>query len=181
MPITSTVDGTVMPSGTDAFDPNNQLKAYQDGAAKYHKFRVYADITARDTDPLVTEGWRCYVLATDLEYLFDGTAWQPLPLDTVWANVTYAGSWSTSITVCRYRLTGSNMVELTGSAKSGTGLITTLPSGFRPVGTLYFNTMANAGQAQISVASTGAVTVLGYYSGGTNAIVSLDGIQFPIN
>lgn len=75
MPNTSTVDGTSMPSGTDAFNPNVQLKTYQDYAARYHNFRIYDDITARDADTLATEGWSCYVKSTDIFYRHNGTAW----------------------------------------------------------------------------------------------------------
>jgi len=67
-----------------------------------------------------------------------------------------------------------------GFMKSGAlGVVFTLPAGMRPLKTLYFDTIANAGVTQMSVSANGDVRVLSYLAGGTNASVSLNGIQFP--
>lgn len=75
MPTISTLDGSSMPTGTDAFDPNAQLKTYQDGVSPYHNFRIYDDTTERDADTLPIEGWGCYVISTKSVYRHNGSAW----------------------------------------------------------------------------------------------------------
>ena len=111
-------------------------------------------------------------------YSWTGAAWAAVAGDTGWT--AFPSAWATVFVAPRLRRLGSEVV-LTGSVGGGTGLIGTLPTGFRPTGTLYFITLANTGVAQITVAASGAVTVIGYVAGGTNAVVSLDGIRFPVS
>ena len=60
-----------------------------------------------------------------------------------------------------------------------TGVVFTLPVGMRPLKTLFFNTNANAGIAQLGVKANGDVSFMGFLAGGSNASVSLNGVQFP--
>lgn len=72
-------------------------------------------------------------------------------------------------------------VVLAGTMKSGTtGAFATLPTGFRPLGTLLFNvnSAAAGGVATITVSSAGVMTLTGYAAIGSNASVSLNGITF---
>lgn len=141
MPITSTVDGTAMPAGTDAFNPNVQLKAYQDGNAKYNKHRIYPDVTARDADTYPTEGWTCEVLTTDLRYRHNGTSWDVVGGGgtgtlTLGGTITVASGYTTklekngNIVTLAFTLQNS-AVTGTATIPSGT-TIATLPAGFRP-------------------------------------------------
>lgn len=75
MPYTA-ADGVQVPAGTDAFSPPTQFKAWSDKAATYHnryKVPTVSDMTSLTT---MTEGDRCYVLADDSEWYYNGTAWK---------------------------------------------------------------------------------------------------------
>ncbi len=106
--------------------------------------------------------------------------WVAVYYDSGWQAATLSGSWATVVGAPRYKLRGTEVI-LDGTIGGGSGAIMTLPTGYRPANTVYFMTAANTGVAQISVSAAGVVTLLGFYAGGTNVLVSLDGIRFPTN
>lgn len=74
-----------------------------------------------------------------------------------------------------YRKTADNMVHLEGLIKSGAdSLMFTLPSGYRPSETIYFNPRCSTGSYRITIASDGTVTP----SGSSSTWSSLSGISF---
>jgi hypothetical protein len=80
-----------------------------------------------------------------------------------------------------YRKSAIGQVFLRGLVKSGTApsvTIFTLPSGFRPAQQEIFMQASNLGQARVDVFTTGAVQVVSYIGSGSNAFVSLAGINF---
>ena len=97
-----------------------------------------------------------------------------------WTAPTLAGSWvryGDGALGPAYRRVGDE-VHVRGVVKSGSGTILTLPVGYRPVGICIYTVTAAAGVARIQVGTDGAVTVALYAAGGSNALVSLDGIRF---
>lgn len=196
--------------GTAAASPTVPSLAAFPGAIEIGRVLVPAGVTATNTGTTITQtasftamaggivnvrnateltAWTAldnsYALQMDTNSLYQRVSgsWILMLSEGPWVTATLAGSWSTLGAPFRYRRVG-DMVELTGSVKSGSGTITTLPPGFTTAGgsaTLYFITLANNGVAQIGIASTGVVSLLGLFAGGTNAIVSLDGVRFPVN
>lgn len=61
---------------------------------------------------------------------------------------------------------------------SQTGVMFTLPAGYRPRQTLIFTAWASGGLARVDVYPTGEVLLQGYTSGGNASYVSLSGISF---
>lgn len=98
--------------------------------------------------------------------------------DTGWlALPTLAGSWvvhnAGSYPLGYRRKNG--IVYLRGLIKSGSGLMFTLPAGFRPAYTKYLPAVANDAAAGLYVAGNGQVT----HVFGSNVWFSLDNITFP--
>ena len=119
--------------------------------------------------------------------VYDGTAWLSVASgDSGWINASLSGAWvsfdgGTTHAVPRYRKIGKT-VRLGGTAKSGAiGTIFTLDANYRPAKFFYALVMANSGALQISVAPSGVVSAVAYIAGGTNAIVSLEGVTFTVN
>lgn len=102
--------------------------------------------------------------------------------DTGWFNLVVGNSWVSfggAFVAPRYRRV-NGQVYVQGTIKSGsTGVIATLPVGCRPSATLVFITPANAGVADIRIATNGEITVFTYYAGGSNGIVGLNLPPFP--
>lgn len=72
-------------------------------------------------------------------------------------------------------------VDLSGTVKSGapgTLFVSALPTDAWPATTRIFLCAANAGVADVRISNAGVVSLSGYYAGGTNGIVSLDGIHY---
>lgn len=91
---------------------------------------------------------------------------------------TLAGTWVNFGGAYRnsgYWRDSSGTIHITGVVKNGgTGLIFTLPAGFRPSATLIFAITSNAVFGYIEVAAAGTVTAILY----NNTFVALDGISF---
>lgn len=102
-------------------------------------------------------------------------AWTAMTLTSSWAN------YSTGYQVAQY-WKSDGIVHIEGLIKSGSvgggSPFFTLPSGFRPSGILQFLGASSGGIADIRIYATGACYVYALFSG-TNASVSISGIQFP--
>jgi len=74
----------------------------------------------------------------------------------------------------------NGVVHLRGLIMNGTAgvPIFTLPVGYRPAGQELLSVVANVGGARVDVRTDGTIIVNSYFSGGTNAFMSLDGITF---
>ena len=99
-----------------------------------------------------------------------------------WVSPTLSGSWVAGESAPAYRLVGGT-VEMRGDMKSGSTGSTafTLPSECRPTwGDAYFLAVAGPGGARVIVSWTGVVVVQSYTGSGSNALVSLAGIRFPV-
>ena len=106
------------------------------------------------------------------------------PPSTAWATPTLTGSWvnhGAGVAPASYRRTGMH-VELQGAIKSGTLAVTafTLPVGFRPAAIHVFSVSCESGTARLDVTTDGSVIVRSYSGSGSNALVSLSGIRFPL-
>lgn len=93
-----------------------------------------------------------------------GNGWQAAPLESPWVN------YSNGYQVARYRRDGCDVVMeglvKTTSSVSGNVTIFTLPSGFRPSGSLVFPSVGSAGSPQqFNVYSTGGVSGMSLDSG----------------
>jgi len=100
-------------------------------------------------------------------------------------NVTYNGSWAdfgSPYEEVSYRLLADGTVQLRGLAKhattSTTGIVFTLPVGYRPAKTRHYKIDAGPGWAIITIASGGVVAIASYVSSGSAANVSFDGVSF---
>jgi hypothetical protein len=116
---------------------------------------------------------------------YTGSAWIPMnDGDTGWITPTLGNSWvsfdaGAVFDIPQYRLRGG-VVWLKGAMKSGTisAAAFTLPAGYRPLKKIQFAAVSNAFTAQFSVFANGDIQVTGYATGGSNAFVSLNGVQF---
>ena len=95
-----------------------------------------------------------------------------MDLEGSWASYNSTNWYSPSFT-----RTTAGVVELRGLVKSGSGIITTLPVGFRPRKQIIFPTLSGSGNslARVDVKTDGTVN---WVNGGDNSWVSLDGINF---
>ena len=99
---------------------------------------------------------------------------------TGWTGATLRNSWTNYLAgtaAAQYRKV-SDVVEVRGAVKSGSGVIFTLPAGLRPAMQETFYVYASPGGARVDAMPTGDVQVSAYVSSGTNALVSLAGIHF---
>lgn len=129
MPVTNPDDGTEMPAAGDAFDPIAQLTTYQDGAAKYHAHRIYADATAREADTLAADGWIAYTEDThEFWGRIDGT-YRLLVTPAAYIELVQAGNAAvgTSLTTITAYATE---VRKAGFASHASGVITTPYAGW---------------------------------------------------
>ena len=99
-----------------------------------------------------------------------------------WVAPALSGGWVdhlAGLAPTGFRRVG-DVVEMRGAIKSGAlGDVFMLPPDFRPTaGGHLFVVPAGTGMARVLVNWTGAVSVQFYAAGGTNAIVSLDGVRF---
>lgn len=93
-------------------------------------------------------------------------------LENTWASYNSSSWYSPAFT-----RTTAGIVELHGLVKNGSGLITTLPDGFRPRKQLIIPTLSGSTNAlaRIDVKADGTVS---WANGGDNGWISLDGINF---
>lgn len=100
--------------------------------------------------------------------------------DTGWNTPSLSNSWvvfGTPFDSPQYRRL-NGIVYVKGMAKSGTlSTVFTLPAGYQTLKERVFNTASNTGGAQILIVA-GAVSINGYYGGGSNAFVSFE-FSFP--
>lgn len=83
--------------------------------------------------------------------------------DSAWIAPTFAGTWANSATpgvsAAGYRMLSNNTVKLQGQVTSGTGLIFTLPAGYRPTKSLLLPVVANSTTfGVVEVDANGAVS-----------------------
>lgn len=99
----------------------------------------------------------------------------------IFTDLNLYGGWqcySTYYFCPQFTKLSSGAVVLHGMAKAGSGTIAQLPPGFRPSGRLIFTVLTGGDQlGRVDIESNGNVTL----QTGSNAWVSLDGIQFPPN
>lgn len=115
--------------------------------------------------------------------VFDGVQWVDQPkVETSWAAPAMTNSWVDYGTAqgppCGYRKAADGNVEIRGLIKSGTGVVFTLPSGFRPEYSMRFLCRSGSGYARVDITPAGTVNVVGYADGGSNTDVALDSIRF---
>lgn len=103
-----------------------------------------------------------------------------------WNAPTYATGWSNF--GAPYPNGGyykdRDRVYLRGAVKNGgtgTGLITTLPTGYRPTGDAQFTVVIFGGTGRVTVASDGTVTDNTFTSPGSKTITLLNTIQFRVS
>lgn len=163
----TTASGAPIPTGTDAFNPTAQFKAWADWTAKYEN-RVIVNL---DTDrtalatPVLRDGLECYVTATDKVWLYEGTTWRATSDDTGWISPTLTGGWinfGVPYRNCQYRRI-NGVVYVTGLIKGGTTAASTvvlnLPAGFRPAADLFLGTQSNSVMATINLAANGNLSL----------------------
>jgi hypothetical protein len=97
-------------------------------------------------------------------------AWQAPTLQGAWAN--FGGAYETS----GYMKDKFGFVHLKGLVKTGTGVIFTLPVGYRPSEEKIFATIGNGALADVRVSTNGNVSM---YSG-NSSYLSLSGIVFQL-
>ncbi len=101
-----------------------------------------------------------------------------------WADLALYNSWvdyTTGVNPASMK-DGCGIVHLRGLIKDGTAgtTICMLPEGSRPaVALVLLCPCGGPAMARVDIATSGAVSVNGYHSGGTNAYLSLDTISFP--
>lgn len=99
-----------------------------------------------------------------------------------WIAPTLTNGWVNLLagtTPAGYYIRGG-VVHLRGTIAGGTAAVAafTLPAGYRPALTHLFSVLADPGVARLDVGADGTVTVRSYAAGGSNAIVSLNGVSF---
>jgi len=99
-----------------------------------------------------------------------GGAWTPLTLVNSWTN------FGAGTVPAAYRVIGDT-VDLRGVIKSGTTgtPVATLP--IHPALIEIFSVQADSGGARVDINNLGQIIVRSYFSGGTNARLSLSGIR----
>lgn len=105
-----------------------------------------------------------------------GIPWTAATLLNSWGNL--GGGWRSA----EYSLDAQSVVRLHGvvthATSTQTGVIFTLPMGYRPQQTEMFTVWATHGPARIDIDTNGNVSLMEYGSGGSAGYVSLSGIQF---
>jgi hypothetical protein len=96
--------------------------------------------------------------------------------DTNWLNFVFASGWSqyAGWDTCQYRRK-NGIVYMKGLCIGGTGLITTLPPGFRPSGNQHVVTNGGAAFGMLNIFADGRVTL----NAGASGYVSLQVAPFP--
>jgi type II secretory pathway pseudopilin PulG len=94
--------------------------------------------------------------------------WTPFTMQNGW--VDYSPPYSSAA----YTKTSAGVIVLKGMVRSGSGIVATLPAGYRPSMSLMFENSSNQAAGRLDVRADGTISV----ATGTNAWVSLDGISF---
>lgn len=108
-------------------------------------------------------------------------AWVPLARqvttpDTVWIAPALQNSWQNQAgyNTAGYRRDALGWVHLKGAVNSGSGVVFTLPAGYRPAANEPRSTITSGGTTRVDVGSDGTVGIYGAYS----TYASIDGISF---
>ena len=151
----SMADGVEYPPGTEVIPA---LPGYASAAS--------AGITPQDYRPTVRDSF-LNPLATLI------TSVDPVHAATLLNGWVQQGGFNTA----GYWIDPWNAVHLQGSVGAGSGVIFTLPAGYRPSGTVYLVGLAYNGMAysatRVVVSTSGDVT-----TDGPNTLVSLEGLTF---
>lgn len=94
--------------------------------------------------------------------------WSPFALQNSW--VDYSPPYSSAA----YTKTTAGLIVLKGMVRSGSGIIATLPAGYRPAMSIMFENSTNSAGGRVDVRADGTILM----SVGSNAWFSLDGITF---
>lgn len=185
----TTAEGLVVPSGSDAFDPQGDIVALATSVQSRMVIPV-ANSAARSalvsaiswtpssTQPLIV--WRADATSgRELEVTTNGSSWRVLNnADTGWLIPTLANSWSSlnSNRQVRYRLQ-NGVVRLKGVAAGGsTTTIFTLPTGFRPLQD--WRVLQQSGDSGTTAVSV-VISPAGVVAAATGTQPCLDNIVFP--
>lgn len=109
-------------------------------------------------------------------------SWKNLSFNTNWSN--FGSSYSTG----QYKKETQNIVRLKGLIKhtttNATGVIATLPTGFRPSEIRFNLSGSSAGPtlsaSQVDIKTNGDIQVMAHGTAGGTAFISLEGLTFPI-
>lgn len=132
--------------------------------------------------PNTIPGQTCFLTAEDSSGLPQPAVqmnWTPIE---VWTNVTaFLNGWTNfggTHNSAGYMIDPFKFVHLRGLIKNGTVATTAfiLPAGYRPQGRSLFAVLGSGGNGQLTIETTGDVTV----TSGNNAYVSLEGVSFRI-
>lgn len=88
--------------------------------------------------------------------------------------VNYGSTFDTAA----FRMDPDGWVHFKGLIKSGSGVVFTLPAGYRPARTSYGTNVNNGSPGYVSIGSNGNVSI--GISSGSNAYCSLNGVSFPV-
>lgn len=146
---------------------------------------VKASLTALNSYTYRRAGLFGHALDTKTDYVHNGTGWVKVLEDTGWTAMTLTSSWvnfGNPFRTAAYRRKNGE-VQFRGSIAGGTAGATfplaTLPVGFRPIGFEEQQLVgANAGVADLRVATDGKVYIAGYFAGGGNGVVTLAQVRF---
>ena len=94
--------------------------------------------------------------------------WTGFTLENTWQN--YDGTYTSA----GYTKTANGLIVLKGMVRAGSGVIATLPAGYRPASQIMFENATNSAGGRLDITAGGAVTM----AVGSNAWFSLDGIAF---
>lgn len=101
--------------------------------------------------------------------------------DADWNSLPLSGAWvifGSSYTVPGYR-SRNGVVNVTGLVKNGAvGPIASVPAAIAPASTMSYLCFSNLGAARVDVTPDGAISLIAYLNGGSNASVSLDNVQW---
>lgn len=134
---------------------------------------------AWSTPPMFTT--REHLVSADLNIIRDDLLF--LRGDAAWTNVgSFSNSWvnyGLGTLSASYRLIGDRVL-LRGAIKSGTvgSAAFTLPSGYRPTGTIILPALSNGAIGRLDIDSSGNVIPGGASSTGSNVVFALDGVVF---
>lgn len=170
------IQGGPYPVPGDSPDGPSQMKAINDWAAVRLNMR-FASTAARDAAiPSPVAGMECAIGsgASQVKYIYDGTAWRVFYEDTGWLTLTPAAGFTGPAAMRRK----SGVVYLRGTIQgsftaNATTVIATLPPAFSPGGTVGVGVGTSAGAAGWgAVASSGTLQVRAPSTGTHNFYVS---------
>ncbi len=107
--------------------------------------------------------------------------WRPLSYATNWSD--YGSGYSAGA----YRMEAGGVVRLRGLIKhtttGATGVIATLPVGFRPTERKMYTSLSTSagtvGSSRIDIANDGTINSMGHFTGGGSAFMSIEAYTFP--